>query len=254
MDRVRGWCQLGSSEAPIWHKNNVAAKPYRTVWILQVVIVSFCFACASPRLFVFVKHENGHCGVADSKMDSGLVKWAVGFSTFGAILTLPHVGYLIANYVFVRSLTQRQNYANKTAGKTGEKDSKSAPSNQNEKEDRKQKNQRSYITMLILLTFGCSVAAVFAGLTNVVPYALGEKSEAELLTFDNGYTGFSQFMAGFYDCVSVVKNSMNFLLYMISGDVFRKAFKRSFGLESYDSNISTDASTSKIKFFISWIK
>ena len=244
---------------PIWHRNILAANSLKTVRITTITIFIFCFLCSAPRFFFFVKHPDGACGVSESRMNSAILKYLVGFSTFGSILLTPHVFYIIANTIFVRLLKRRQKTkeiaasATTTTTITGttktnavfSRNVTEADMTKNDNNNRKQQNHRSYVIMLFMLTFGCSVAAGAAGAINILTFAIGEKTEAEMLSFDIGRTGFARFAWSLVDILGVLKNSMNFIFYMLSGDEFRKAFRKALGLGGQESNSSKITSGKK---------
>ena len=204
---------------PIFHRNRIAANVQKSVAVTCAVVMFFCFICCSPLFFFMTIGEDGKCQMAAQGYPA-LMEISVIFRSFVINLGLSHVSFAAANIIFVQSLLKRTNAANaaskaKPNNETGQQSTSTAV---DEKARRKERNNRNYIIMLILLTVSCSAASITIGTLNMVSKDKKAKGEMDL----------SKVLKAIIEIPKVFNNSLNFVFYCISGEMFRKAFVRAF--------------------------
>ncbi|XP_075254529.1 uncharacterized protein LOC142345948 [Convolutriloba macropyga] len=200
-------------KAPFWHREHSSAKLVNKV---TVFIAFFFYLFTLPVLYFYdiVPKEDSKC-LAD--WDNypkffGYYGMATNYAVFSGI---PFVILLGANWVFISALINKPSVEKPKAENGNQRNVTEARTKVKRRDDRKERNKRSYVIMLMFLTGSYLVFSATTAANNITAIQSFGKVSADQSAFRMIIT----------EITLILNNSVNFLFYFMSGSVFRSAFK-----------------------------
>ncbi len=188
---------------PFWHMNHSSPANAKKI-SFAIALMSYLLDLPLLRIFG-TQSEEERCEVQEREYEQ-LAFYYISFVIYFVAMGEPIVLLLVSNFVFVFSLMRKRSSAVQSRRDTTQSQTKS-------------KNERSYVLMLLVLT--CS-------------YLLLSCSNAALQMILIGRAdGLTSAQTSFFEVALeipvIFNNSLNFVFYFISGQMFRKAFKKALG-------------------------
>ena len=196
--------RLVAIKFPFVHRNNSSIK---VAMIIGSGCVCFAYFISLPVLYFFDLNDDELCVMLAQNVPTLLDYYSV-ISNHIFFFGLPFSLIVFANIFFIRELQHRKSAMRKSAGTTAGND---------EQAKRKLRAEKSYIVMLMFLTGSFLVFSLSVAVFNLlgIQIALNDEYTQEQANF---------FAVMAENCM-IMNNSLNFLFYFMSGEMFRTALK-----------------------------